>query len=205
MAERYEKIAFVNLKYNLLPHLAAALLLCVAAPLFMGTKNLDYSQSAKVIECYLTLLGIILLAPVFQPDLNREAADVIRTKKSPMTVSYLIRIVESLFFLLLLGTGFLWYMKGGNCAFPMMTGMFAFCANVCFTGSLALIVFSFSGNPVFAYMVPIVYYIANMGAGRKFLGKFYLFSMQAGNTEDKLCLLAAAVVFTALAVWHKRN
>lgn len=205
MTERYGKIAWINLKHNLFPYLAAAALLCFGAPLFIGTENLDVLQSAKVIEMYLTFLGIILLPPVFFPEMNQEARDVIRTKKEPILVSYTIRILQGCVFLVLFGIGFLWYMKSGNCDFTFYQAIIAFLANTCFTGGIALAVFSFTDHVVFAYMVPIAYYIANMGAGAKYLGKFYLFSMQAGKIEDKAYLLAGGILLIVLAIWHKRQ
>ena len=57
--EKFLKISAVNFKYNLLPHLLVSMLLCLAAPLFIGTRNLDTYQVAKIMEAYLCLLGII--------------------------------------------------------------------------------------------------------------------------------------------------
>ncbi len=202
MAERYGKIALVNLRHNLLPYLAAAGLFCLAAPLFMGTKNLDAVQSAKVIEMYLSFLGIILLMPVFGPDMNREIFDVVRSKKESMAAVSLIRIAQSTFFLLLAGVGFLFYLKAGNCGFSMAEGVYAFAADACFLGGLGLAAFAVSDNVAFAYMIPVVYYIANIGAGKKYLGKLYLFSMQTGQIRDKGILLAAGIFCIVFAVWY---
>lgn len=205
MAERYGKIAWINLKHNLFPYVAVAVVLCFGSPLVIGTKNLDSLQSAKVIEMYLTFLGIILLPPVFFPDMNQEASDVIRTKKESLLVSYAIRIFQGCVFLLLLGIGFLWYMKSGNCDFIFYKAIYALFADACFTGGIVLAVFSYTNHVVLAYMISIAYYIANMGAGAKYLGKFYLFSMQAGNIEDKVYLLAGGILLIVLAIWHKRK
>lgn len=202
MAERYGRIALVNLRHNLLPYLAAAVAFCLAAPLFMGTRNLDGVQSAKVIEMYLSFLGMILLMPVFAPDMNREIFDVVRSKKESMAVVSLIRIAQSVFFLLLAGALFLFYLKAGNCDFSMAEGMYAFLADTCFLGGLGLAVFAVSDNVAFAYMIPVVYYIANIGGAKKYLGKLYLFSMQAGQIREKWILLAAGICCITFAVWY---
>lgn len=136
--------------------------------------------------------------------MNKEAFDVIRTKNW-MAVSYLIRILESVFFLLVFGIAFLAYLKAGNCSFSMAEGMAAFLANTCFLGGLGLLIFAISDHVVFAYMIPLVYYIANIGAGKEYLGKLYLFSMQAGNVQDKIYLLAAGILCILFAVWYKRK
>ena len=156
MIEKYRKIAVINLKYNLRPYLLAAFVVCLVAPLFMGIRNLDFFQSAKVIKM----------------------SDVIRTKKEPVVTSYIIRMLESF------------------CA--------AFVSDICFIGGIELVVFSFSGNPVLAYMVAILYYIANIGLGPK-LGVLYLFAMQTGKPADKLFLLTGGILCMILAIWHRRK
>lgn len=154
--EKYRKIAVINLKYNLRPYLLAAFVVCLVAPLFMGIRNLDFFQSAKVIKM----------------------SDVIRSKKEPVVTSYIIRMLESF------------------CA--------AFVSDICFIGGIELVVFSFSGNPVLAYMVAILYYIANIGLGPK-LGVLYLFAMQTGKPADKLFLLTGGILCMILAIWHRRK
>lgn len=204
MIEKYGKIAMINLKYNLFPYLLAAFVVCLVAPLFIGIRNLDFFQSAKVIEMYLTFLGMIVFPPVFQPDLDREMSDVIRTKKEPVVTSYIIRMSESFCAAFILCVIFLSCMKSGNCEFPLGYGLAAFVSDICFIGGIELVVFSFSGNPVLAYMVAILYYIANIGLGPK-LGVLYLFSMQTGKPADKLFLLTGGILCMILAIWHRRK
>jgi hypothetical protein len=79
--ERYLNIAKVNLRFNLLPHIILATLMCVIAPGFMGTRYLDSYQVAKIVEVYLSLIGIVLLLPVFVPDMNRDIRDLLSSKR----------------------------------------------------------------------------------------------------------------------------
>lgn len=203
--ERYLKIANINWKHHLFPYVVISFLLCMAAPLFMGTKNLDVYQTAKVIEMYLSFLGILLLIPVFLPDVNQSAAEVIRTKKEPMMTLYHIRILQGLLLVVLFGIGFLIYLKRGGCMFSVSAGMLTLFANTCFLGGIGMLAFSLTDQIVFAYMLPIFYYVLNIGAGAKYLGKFYLFSMQTGHLSDKFFLLIAGILCIELAIWHKRN
>lgn len=203
--ERYLKIANINWKHHLFPYVVVSFLVCAAAPLFMGTKNLDIYQTAKVIEMYLSLLGILLLLPVFLPDVNQSASEVIRTKQEPMITLYHIRLVQSLLFLIFFGIVFLIYLKYGGCELYIAEGMFGFLANACFLGGIGMLAFSLTDQIVFAYMLPILYYLLNFGAGEKYLGKFYLFSMQAGHLTDKIFLLIAGILCIELALWYKRN
>lgn len=203
--ERYLKIVNVNWKHHLFPYVVISFFVCIAAPLFIGTENLDIYQTAKVIEMYLSLLGILLLIPVFIPDINQPAAEVIRTKKEPMITLYHIRLFQSLLFLIFFGTVFLIYLKYGGCKFSMTDGMLSFLANACFLGGIGMLAFSLTDQIVIAYMLPILYYVLNIGAGAKYLGKFYLFSMQADHLQDKFFLLIAGILCIELSICHKKN
>ena len=68
MWEQCLEIARVNRRHNLLPHIAAAVVLCLMAPLLMGVKNLTEPQVAKIAEFYLSFLGVSLFVPLFLPD-----------------------------------------------------------------------------------------------------------------------------------------
>ena len=105
--EKFLKISAVNFKHNLLPHLTVSLILCLAAPLFIGTKNLDAYQVAKVMEGYVALIGIVLLIPVFIPDMNKDIRDLTASKQTPMYFLHVIRILWALLFLLILGKCFI--------------------------------------------------------------------------------------------------
>lgn len=197
--EKFLKISAVNLKYHLLPHLMVSLLLCLAAPLFIGTKNLDTYQVAKVMEAYVALAGIILFIPVFIPDMNRDIRDLVASKRMPVYFLHMIRILWALVFLVLLSILFLVVLKEENCAFDFGEMFYTVMANALFLGGMGMIIFALFDQAVFAYMIPLVYYVINFG-GRRHLGKFYLFSMQAGHITEKHYLFACGVIFMAGAV-----
>ena len=179
--ERFLKISAINLKYNLLPHLLVSALLCLAAPLFIGTRNLNTYQVAKVMEAYLCLIGIVLLIPVFIPDMNKDIRDLIASKKMPMYSLHIIRT------------------KAENCAFGFGEMFYTVMANALFLGGMGMFLFALFDQAVFAYMIPLVYYVVNFG-GRKHLGNFYLFSMQAGHFTEKHFLFAGGLILTAGAI-----
>ena len=65
---KYVEIAKVQLEYNIWKHLCISLFLLAVSPLFLGVSNLDPEQSARVLEIYVALIGIILFVPVFLPE-----------------------------------------------------------------------------------------------------------------------------------------
>ena len=202
--EKFLKITWVNYRHNLLPHIAASLFLVLLAPFLMGTRNLEVYQTAKIVEVYLSLLGIILLIPVFTPDMNLDIRDLIRSKKEPMAVLHIIRLANALVVLAILGLLFLIFLKYGNCDFKMWKMLYAFLAESMFLGGMGLFIFALLDQIVLAYMLPMIYYIMNFGSGAKYLGKLYLFSMQAGSFAEKHYLMAAGIVLLALSVITRR-
>lgn len=201
--ERFLKISAVNFKYNLFPHLLVSVLLCLAAPLFMGTGNLDAYRVAKVMEAYVALTGIILLIPVFMPDMNQDIRDLTASKRMPMYRLHIIRTLWAVWFLFLISLGFLGFLKGENCDFDFFKMFYAVMANALFLGGMGMFVFALFDQAVFAYMIPLVYYVVNLG-GRKHLGNFYLFSMQMGYFTEKHYLFAGGVVLTAAAILTRK-
>lgn len=203
--ERYLKISKVNLKYNLLPHLLICIVLCLAAPLFMGTKNLEQYQVAKIVECYLSLYGIILLIPVFIPDMNRDIRDLTASKKESMALLHVIRIIWSLLFITIISFVFLLYLKQENCTFDFGMLLYGMMANALFLGGMGVFVFALSDQVVFAYMIPLMYYVANYGAGYKHLGNFWLFSMQSGNgiLGKNYLLISGIILLIGAVFWRK--
>ncbi len=201
MLERYYEIVKINWKHNLFLHFVIALLLCVAAPFLMGVNNLEEPQVAKIIEFYLSFLGVILLIPLFIPDTNKDIRDLIASKKTPITSVRICRILEAVICLSVILLLFLYFLKMGDCEFRYGTCFFVAMANCVFMGGIGLLIYSMIDNIALAYMIPILYFIVSMGSGKKYLGKFWLLGFSSGNSiGDKSYLLAAGVVMITAAL-----
>ncbi len=199
--ERYQKITYVNLKHNLIIPYVLVLLLCLLSPLVIGLENLNENQTAKVVEVFISLFGIILLMSIFTPDIDRDIRDIISSKKESMIVNHVLRGMSALFLLAVTGVLYLGWMAIGSCDFSFSGMLFVLMANSIFLGGLGVFFFSLSNQPVLGYMVPILYYVLNFGSGRKYLGDFYLFSvMQSGSYREKYILLAGGIGLLVLSV-----
>lgn len=58
-------------------------------------------------------------------------------------------------------------------------------------------------NTIISYMMPIVYYMLNYGAGRK-LGNYYLFSMRVLEYQPKVWLFTTGILLIFLSLLIKR-
>lgn len=199
--ERYQKILIVNIRYNLLPFLIMCGIMILAAPVFMGIHNLNQQQVARAIEIYLSLIGIILLIPTFIPEINYDIRDLIRSKRESMRILYTIRTLEGAGFIAFMGIVFLLLLYTGNCTFSWRMMLYSLMANSIFLGGLGILMYSISDQIVFAYMIPLVYYVVNFGAGPEKLGNFYLFSMQMGSINEKHFLIGSGILFIFIGIW----
>lgn len=191
--EKYVQITKVQLRYNIWQHLCISILLLAASPLILGISNLNAEQSARVLETYVALIGIILFVPVFLPEQNRDLWDVVKAKYTSMISVYLIRTVLSLFLSAALILVCIAVLKAGNC--EMETGRYYFgtLAETIAFGGLGIFACSVSDNLIVGYMIPLAYYVVALSAGPGYLGVFYPFGMLT-DYHTKYWLLAAGII-----------
>ncbi len=200
LMERYLRILYVNIRYNMLPHIIVCLLMIFFTPVIMGIEHLNQGQVAKMIEYYLSLIGILLLIPVFIPDLENDIYQLIRSKKEPVFILHILRMLESILIIALIGVLSFTVLYTGDCDFSWSKMGYSFMANAIFLGGLGMIAYSLSGQIVFAYMVPLIYYVINYGIGEKKLGMVYLFSMQSNHFLNKHYLLGFGLLFIVTGI-----
>jgi len=193
-------MAKVNWKFNLMLHALAVMMFCLVSPLIMGVENLNPIQTAQVLELYISLSGIILCVPLFIPDEDKNIRDLILSKKESVLLVHGIRIMEALLALMIFVGGFLFYLRMQECDFSFLTYYYGTMATCIFIGGLGVLVYSILDNLPAAYMVPLLYYIMCYGSGKKYFGKFYLFSMMRGSVEEKKYLLIAGLCMVAVGI-----
>ncbi len=199
--ERYWQIEKVNLKYNIPLHAAVCLLVLLVSPLLLGVENLGEQDSAKVLEIYVALIGIVLIPPVFLPEQDHDIRDLVFTKYIDSRIVYLIRLVGNLLLLALMLGIYIGMLRHNECEFPAGKYFCGTLAEMLFLGGLGLFFYGLSDNLVIGYMVPIVYYITAFGSGSKYLQMFYPFSMARGSYHEKVWLLAAGALLVSAGIW----
>ena len=56
-------------------------MLFAAAPLLAGVRNLSVGETARLLDFYVVLPGMLLLIPVFLPEQDKAIRDLIRAGK----------------------------------------------------------------------------------------------------------------------------
>lgn len=197
------EIARINLKANARNSILAAAILCILVPVFAGTANLDANASALPLEMFVSLIGIVLLTPVFAPEQDAAVRDLVSAKYVDVTTVYIIRAVYSIVFAAGMIAAFGMYMKMQNCEVSLLL-VLGTAADAVFLGALGMLASALCSNTVIGYMVPMLYYGVNIGMGNK-LGKFYLFSMTFGEYNTKLWMFMAGVFLIEISILYQRR
>lgn len=203
----FGKIVVTNLKHNFPPACASAIGIFLLTPMLFSITALQGRDAAKPIEFLLCWVGIMLLAPIFLPEQNQDIRDVICSKKIDYITVCIIRVLYSVIAITIFVALFIGMMKVCE---SDVDGIYLFggIATALFLGAISFAASGLSGNTTVGYMAGMLYYLANYGLKDK-LGKFYLFSMSAGDFDDKEWLLAGAfglilVTFVFMKVKQKR-
>lgn len=194
-------IAKSNLRHNFAPHFLLAVVLLALTPVLFGVVHLDGTASAVPLEAFVSLTGIVLLTPVFQPEQNPEIEETVQARYVSGVSVYWIRIAYSLLALLLLIGGFAAFMRLGGCAVDARL-VFGAVSDAVFLGGLGMAASAAAGNTAVSYMAPMVYYALNFVGGDRF-GVFNLFSMMSGGASTKGWLFGAGAALVAVSVLIK--
>lgn len=201
--ESLYQIGKVNFKFNLLPHILLSLLFLLLSPFISGVENLDASRTARVLELYVSLLGIILLIPIFLPEQNKDIRELMNSKFITLTAVHVIRIIQACIVLIIFIFSYIIFLKINNCTFPVINYFLGTLLEAVFLGGMGILAYSFSDQIAIAYMLPMVYYIMAMGGGSKLLKNFYLFSMTIGSYNEKTYLGVSGLVMIIVGIGYR--
>lgn len=191
----YMKILGINLWHHAWLPFATALGVFVLTATMFNLSALTAKEAARPIEFFLCFIGVMLFTPVFYPEQNHDLRDVVCSKK----VSYLkvcaLRLFYSFILLSVLEIVFVCIMKLNESAVTD-AHIFGGIATAAFLGSIGFFAAGITDNTTLGYMAAMMYYLASYGMKEK-LGKFFLFSMSAGNFEEKGWLFLGTAVLIA--------
>ena len=199
--ERYLEILKVNFKHNLFKPLILIAGFFILAPFIMGMKNLNEVQTAKILEVYVSLFGIVFLVPLFTLDEDLSIRNLIKSKKESMLKLHFIRLLQQSVMLIGSILLFIFILREGNCSFDFFKLFVSVLCNCIFLGGLGILSYSMINSQPFAYMIPIFYYILSYGCGKDILGEFYLFSIM--GRENNIYLSVAAIVMICVGIVYR--
>ncbi len=197
--EKYGRLAVSFMRHHYLPHLGLTALFILASGAVISFRSLDEGSSAKVMEMYAVLSGILLLTPLFFPEADAEIWELKRTKETPMWQLYLGRLALAVPALAVTLGFFLLRLFAGNSEFDAGILFVAAFAEAFFLGAIGFFASAATNQPVIGYMVSLLYYIGNIGLAEKF-GPLGLFPLMRGNSAHPGIFLLTGILFAAAGI-----
>ncbi|MCR5600769.1 MAG: hypothetical protein K6G33_08535 [Ruminococcus sp.] len=190
------RVAYSDVKHNFIIHYLIAAAVVFTAPVFFSYAELNERQAAQPLEVIISLIGCILLTPIFMPEQNESIRDVIRSKKTAYYFICLIRLILSFAVLaVLIGCSVL-YMKhcDSKVTFRLFSGTLS---SAVLLGAIGFFAAGVADNVIIGYMASLFYYMINFTLKEK-MGVFYLFSMMQGSFEEKKWLIMLSLVLISI-------
>ena len=196
------QITRVNLRHNFLRLLLLATVIMILTPVLFGTTGLDSKAAAVPLEMFISIIGIILLVPIFQPEQDDEIKDIVVSKYIDSTYVHIIRGAYSIIGIILLVLAFSLFMFVCGCeiTIALIGGTIA---DTMFLGAIGLLTSAITNNMSVSFMIPLLYYVLNLTMKSK-LGNLNLFSMMNGNYQPNIWLFILSIVFIVIAILIKR-
>ena len=192
-----------NLRFNLLPHIAAAIGLLLLTPVLFGITALDSISAAYPIELCLPFIGVILLTPVYSPEQETGILDTIRARKTSHLLICGLRIIMALAMTAIFICGFILMMSAMECEVSVIHALASY-ANAIFLGGLGILASSVGGHAVIGYVLPILYYVMDLMGG---FSHFSIFSiMKSGTTDGKpvIFIIGICCIAASIGCWNLR-
>lgn len=200
---RYLWIFRINLWLSHGVNMLIALLFLVLAPAIFSINNLDYSESARLVEQYVSVIGIFLLTAIFKPESDHAIREVVESKYTWQIGIYLTRIGMAITTIILFITGFVFCLKANNSMVLLWDYIFATFCTTLFLGSMGFIVYGISDQLILGYMAPVGYIMLNLYTGNRYVKIFYLYSLMKGSMDEKYWLLIGAILMVLVTLIYK--
>jgi hypothetical protein len=201
--QRNAKLAISFIRFQYLPHLIFTLIFCLMSVFFVSFQNLNMSQAARIIEMYVSFIGILLLVPLFMPEQDRQIWNLEKSKKTPMWQLYMIRLVIALTVIAVTIAIFLFVIQQSESEIAYGQMWLCGASEIVFLGCIGYFVSAVTNQVVLGYMASVMYYAVNIGKSDIF-GQLALFQMTKGQYDFAGYMLFAAVILVISGIRIRR-
>lgn len=199
ISKRVCGIAKVCLRRNLPPHLLISVLLLAVSLLVLSPSYWEASESTSFLEVLAAPAGLILLTPLFLPEQDEAILDILRVRRTPVSLIYTVRAACALFFALLFPAISMAVLRLLHC--ETAPGVWAsVVSSGLFLGGLGAFAFALWGNIAAAYMVPVLYDMLCLFTGPHKLKEWGLEAACLFSVSDSAPAFKPILFFLGLAL-----
>lgn len=201
------KILFNFVRFDFWYFAVICLIVTLTLPLFVGMNDLSLKESAIVMERIFTLIGTLIFLPLFLPETNEATFQLIKTKKSPIQLLFLLRaflIIASSLLLLFIHLK----MLETSSEIDFQQFFLIEAANVFFLGGMLTLGYAMTKQVILGMMFPIFYYSYCLFVGNsyQYLGAFYLFHFSRFDDPSHFWLLGlTGLLMLGMGIYIRSN
>ena len=196
------EIAKYQFKLILTAHFSIAVALCLLTPFMFSVRYLDSHGSTFVLERFVSLIGAILLTPLFMPEQDKNIAELVQSKRTEHIFTIFVRLAISVLFMAFCIAMMGIVMRLLQCDFEMgklLTGTFA---TALFLGAIGFAFHAVTNNVVIGYLAALTYYLLNFTLGSK-LKNIFLFSLTRNSFNEKYWLFGLGALLLIVSLLWK--
>ena len=168
-------------------------------PAIRGISNLNHIQSAQCFSQSVALMGIIILVPITQYELDMSIKEIVCTKTWSYLKSVIIRLFCGFAIISVAIIGFALIMQSRNCMFPFWTYVISTIRYAGIMGTAGILFSQIGSNIVAGYLTALGYWSLCQLQIISENNVVSLFPIVAGNFEiQKLIILIGVLVIMIL-------
>ncbi len=199
------KIINNEIKHHIYSPIITSFIVYLLIFVLFGLVELKKDIVIMIVERFLPLMGIVLISPCFQYEMDYGIGDVIRSKSTSILTTYSLRLILRIFIYGVLTFLFIALIKVTDSQVEMVLYFFQSFSLGLLLGSLGFFAFGISSNLIGAYLVPILYYLLNWMPNWKALGDFYLFRLRYGLEPTIGLNIFIAIIFVTVGLYANRT
>ena len=191
-------------QFNLIlrAHFSIAIALCFITPLMFNVRYLDSLGSTFVLERFVSLIGLILLTPLFMPEQDKNIAELVQSKQTEHSLTIVVRLTLSLLFMAFCIAVMGIVMRLLQCDFEMGKLLMGTFATALFLGAIGFAFHAVTNNVVIGYLAAFTYYLLNFTLGSR-LKNVFLFSLARNSVNEKYWLLGLGALLLIVSLLWK--
>lgn len=197
--KRYKYVLTSELKYRIFENIIFSIVVLLFIYIVFGLNNISKEIETIVIERGLPVIGIIMISPLFQYELDNDLYDVLKLKNISIVKIIFLRLILRI---ILFTSIILIYGKFLNSeSFDYINVVYHSLSLGLLFSSIGVFFFGITKNIVFSYLAPIIFLSFQWMSSYKKIGELYLFRWYVSLKSYDGFYLLISLFFLFLGVY----
>lgn len=202
---RYKYVLTSELKYRIFENIIFSIVVLLFIYIVFGLNNISKEIETIVIERGLPVIGIIMISPLFQYELDKDLYDVLKLKNISIVKIIFLRLILRI---VIFTSIILIYGKLLNSeSFKYINVVYHSLSLGLLFSSIGVFFFGITKNIVFSYLVPTIFLSFQWMSSYKKIGELYLFRWYVSlkSYDDFYLLMSLFFLFLGVYLFHKKR